>query len=457
MQKYMNKPKPSSPTPPGPKGSFLLGSLKEVSKNPLEFTTNLALKHPGIAHFKFIRKNIYVISSPEYVRQIFQVNNANFRKSRHYRFLKLMLGEGLLSSEGDFWKRQRKLANPAFHKTSLEGFINTFKQYSEELANEWERKYANSDKPVDVLTEMSALALRIVGKTLLNVDLSEQAKEFKDAVKYGLGFVNKKQNSFNLLPLWFPKSSNKLFLYYRNYMNDIIYKVIDERLQQRTKHNDLLDMYLNSVDEETGERMSREQLRDEVMTIFVAGFETNAIALTWSWYLLHQHPDKSAKLQDFLDTDNASSKTMEDWFRQDYVSMVIKESMRLYPPIYNIGRTNIEDEQIDKYTIKRGSVFLINTVALHRNREVWKDPDDFIPERFLTDEVKAIEKSAYSPFGAGQRMCIGHQFAMLEMKVILHTLASRFKLTLKEGHPVERVPAVTLNPKYGMLMHIRKR
>lgn len=443
--------------PPGPKGSFLFGSLKEISKNPLEFTTNLAFKHPGIAHFKFLRKDVYVISSPEYVRQIFQVNNSNFRKSRHYRFLKLMLGEGLLSSEGDFWKRQRKLANPAFHRTSLEGFIKVFKQYSEELANEWEVKYSNSEEPVDVLTEMSALALRIVGRTLLSVDLSEQAREFKDAVKYGLKFVNKKQNSFSLLPLWFPTSSNKLFLYYRRYMDKVIYQVIDERLKNGTKHNDLLDMYLHSVDEETGERMNREQLRDEVMTIFVAGFETNAIALTWSWYLLHQHPDVLKKLHDFLDTDKASSKTMEDWFRQDYVSLVLKEAMRLYPPIYNIGRSNITDERFGNYTIKKGSVFLINTVALHRNRQAWKDPDEFIPERFLTDEVKAIEKSAYIPFGAGQRMCIGHQFAMLEMKVILHTLASRFNLTLKEGHPVKAVPAVTLNPKYGMLMHIRKR
>jgi cytochrome P450 len=297
----------------------------------------------------------------------------------------------------------------------------------------------------------------MVSKTLLNVDLGSDAMKFKDAVKYGSAFVNKRANSFNFLPVSFPKQANRLFLDYRRFMDKIVYRVIDERLQSGEHSYDLLDMYLNSVDEETGERMSRKQLRDEVMTVFLAGFETTAIALTWTWYLLSKNPDAEAKLHAYIDSQPAAEKTMEDWFRTDYLSAVLKESMRLYPPVYNLGRTNKEDQQIGPYTLKKGGVFLINTLALHKNRLVWKDPESYIPDRFLSDEGKAIEKSAYIPFGAGQRMCIGHQFALLEMKIIIHTLASKFTLRLKEGHPVEPRPGVTLNPRYGMPMHIKRR
>lgn len=443
--------------PPGPKGHFLLGSLKELAKDSLEFTTSLGLKYPGIAHFRFLRKDWYVVSSPEYMKQILQTKHFSFQKSRHYKVMKLMLGNGLVSSEGDFWKKQRRLSQPAFYKSSLEAFVQTFAEEADKLAKRWEEDYAGSSAPVEIMNEMSGLALQIVGRTLLSVDFSKEALQFKQHVKNGLLFINKRNNSFLRLPLWYPSKNNRIFNGGAAYMNSIIYKIIDQRLEQSTGDKDLLNMYLSAVDEETGEKMSREQLRDEVMTIFVAGFETVAIALTWIWYLLSENPKVAQKLYEEVLRTNPRDRTLESWFAEDYISLVIKEGMRLYPPVYNIGRSNVKDVMIGPYHIPKGGIFLLNTMALHRHPQVWNNPDEFCPERFLDEDVKKMEKSAFIPFGAGQRMCIGNNFAMLEMKVVLQVLVRKFALQLKPGHPVKPSPAVTLNPKYGMMMFIKRR
>lgn len=440
--------------PPGPRGHFIFGCLKEIGKDPLAFTTDLAKEYPGIARFRFLNRNVYVISSPECVTEIIQSGKNKFVKSRHYKFLKLSIGTGLLTSEGEVWRKQRKLTQPAFHKSSISSFISTFIACSDEVAKEWE-EVSKSPEAIDILPEMSALAFQIIGKTLLSVDMKEEATQFRTAIKYGLKFINKRQNSFFNFPIWFPTKSNRLFLKHRGYMDDIIYKIIEERLNSKSQKDDLLGMFISSIDENTGKGMTRVQLRDEMMTMILAGFETTTIALTWTWYLLHKNPAVADKLYESIKNVKPEIKSLEEWYRPDYLSMVINESMRLYPPIYNLGRMNLAPAIIGGYSIKKGSVFLINSMALHRNVKNWENPDDFIPERF--ENEKDFEKNAYIPFGSGQRKCIGNNFAMLEMKVIIHTLLQKYTLTLKENHPIELVPAITLNPKYGISMHIRKR
>jgi cytochrome P450 len=443
---------------PGPVAKGISGNMKDLSANPLEYTAQIARDYPGIGRFRVYHKYVYIVSDPEYVKYIFKTNNSNYRKSQHYSKLKFLLGNGLITSEGDFWLRQRRLAQPIFHKQRIATFVTQMAETTQELIDQWKRTYNPADT-LEIGDEMKKLALRIVGRTMLSVDLLHEASTFGEKVKSSTKFINKRQNTFVPVPVWIPTKKNRQFLADRAYMDSVIFKIIEERYKSdNNTANDLLSMLLDARDADTGERMNEQQLRDEVATIFLAGFETTAQALTWTWYALSQHPEIESKFHEELkEVLNGRTPEFEDLPKLQYTAQIIQEVMRLYPPVYNIGRENINDDTIGGYHIPKGSTFLISSYILHRAEGLWPEAEKFIPERFAPENAAHIDNDAYVPFGGGQRKCIGNHFAMMEMQIVIAMIGQHFRLRLKQGHSIIPSPAVTLVPKHGLPMHLQLR
>ncbi len=422
------------------------GSFKASLRDPLAFQTQARERFGDVFRFRLGPLLIHSLYHPDHVRRVFQDHFKNYPRGWHYKLLGRLLGNGMLVNEGETWKRQRRLAQPAFHRQHLAGFVGTMADATTQMLARWDEIVAKQ-QPIEIGAEMSRLALAIAGRTLFSVDVSGEADAVGQSVRGVLSYL---EYRFNLLlspPVWVPTPRNWRFREAVRNLDRVVFGIIERRRREKSDHVDLLSLLDGARDEETGEGMTDNQLRDEVLTFFVAGHETSATALTWTWYLLASHPLATQRLQEEIDkTLGSRTPTIEDLSRLIYARMVVQEALRLYPPVWAVLRTAREDDEIGGCRIPAGSSVLLCPYVTQRHPEFWERPDDFDPERFTPERVAQRPKYAYFPFLGGPHQCIGHEFAMLEMVLIVAMVAQRFRLELLPGQTVVPRASVGLRP-----------
>jgi cytochrome P450 len=440
--------------PPGPKRQLLGGNFLAFRRNALDFLQRAAHEYGDIVYFRMGPQEVFFLNHPDYVRDVLVTHHQNFIKGRALQRAKRLLGLGLLTSEGEFHRRQRRLAQPAFHRQRIDGYGRVMIECAARASARW-----TDGSSLDISREMMRLTLAIVGKTLFDADVEDEAQEIGQA-------LTDVMNLFDVLLLPFSEYLDKLplpqtrrFQRARDRLDATIYRMIEERRRRPQDRGDLLSMLLLAQDEEgeTGQ-MTDEQVRDEALTIFLAGHETTSNALTWTWYLLSQHPEVETRLHEEIDAVLGSRLPgVDDVPRLRYTEMVLAESMRLYPPAWAIGRLAINDYEVGGYRVPAGSLVLLSQYVMHRDSRYYPDPTRFDPERWTPLARESRPQYAYFPFGGGTRRCIGEGFAWMEGILLIATLARHWRLRLVPDHPVELQPVITLRPKHGMRMTVSRR
>jgi cytochrome P450 len=437
--------------PPSVKPSFLGGHFTKFRRDPTGFLTELA-ELGDVTYFRMGKQHSFFLNHPDLVRDLLVVNAHKFIKGRALQRAKRLLGDGLLTSEGENHLRQRRLVSPAFHKARIAEYARAMTEFGARKADEWK-----DGETRDISREMMHLTLQIVGKTLFSANVEDDADEVGKAMTTLIELFD-----YLLLPFseWLeklPLPQAKRFNQAKARLNEIIYGFIADRRRTGEDKGDLLSMLL--LAEEEGSGMTNEQLRDECLTLFLAGHETTANALTWTFYLLSQNPEAEAKLHTEIDSILGDRiPTIDDVGNLKYTESVIAESMRLYPPAWAIGRLSVEEHEFGGFKIPPRALVLISPFVSHRDKRFWTEPDKFMPERWSALTVKeAAQKFVYFPFGGGVRRCIGESFAWTEGILLLTILARRWKLRLDESQKIALRPLITLRPKFGMKMKIVKR
>ncbi len=437
--------------PPGPKENVLFSSQGDILGNLLFFLEKNMRQYPGISRMRVGPFWYLHITEPDYIEQVL-LDRDTFAKGRDNENLKFLLGNGLLTSEGDFWLKQRRLIQPLFHKQRLESFVQKMNEQAQLLIQEW-RTLPNP--AVDMHNEMMKVTLRIVSSTLLSSPVTGDFRTVSDALWYLMEGMVKRTRNFIRLPYWIPLPRHQRMKQNRQILDNTILAIINKRRSEKGNFDDLLTMLMEVEDADTAERMTDRQLRDEIITIYLAGYETTANALSFTFYLLAKHPDiKERVAAEVKSVTGGSQLRYEDLPRLDYTGRVIKEAMRLYPPAYGILRQAMKDTVIDGYIIKRGDNIVMSPYAVQRWERFWENPTQFDPDRFLPERMKDKPRYAYFPFGGGARLCIGNNFAMMEMQIILASVCGLFDFTVEEGFAPELEALVTLRPGKGMPLKI---
>lgn len=408
---------------------------------------------------RLLTKRIYFVNDAEYVKRILLENVANYPKSATYRNnLRPFLGDGLLISAGDFWKRQRRLAQPAFHMRRLKALAATMADASLEMTDRW-RSHPAAD-PLDAMAAMNAVTMAIVARTLFGADVSEDIGEVAEAMavlQEETGRIS--ITAFFDLPEAMVRPRGERFERAVGTLDRVVNRIVAQRRAEPEPRDDLLSMLLEARDEETGEGMNDRQLRDELVTLFLAGHETTALALTWTFHLLAKNSGAESKLHAEVDAvlGQRLAPSFDDLEKLAYTRMVGEEAMRLYPPAYVFSRTAAAEDRLGPYRMPKGAHIIISPYALHRRPDYWPQPELFQPERFLPEEAAARPRQAYLPFGGGPRICIGNAFAMMELVMVLATVARAWRLESVPGHEVRTEPRITLRPRGGLPMRLRRR
>ena len=441
------------PLPPGPKGGLILGVMPEFNRDTLGFIGR-AKDHGDVVRMRFFYLTVHFLYDPAHIEYVLSTNARNFIKSRSLRtpFFRRLVGQGLLTSEGEVWKRQRRLAQPAFHRQRISAYGDVMVEYTLRMIANWQ-----AGEQRDVHRDMMRLTLEIVVKTLFDADVSKDADKVGNVLsRLVMPFASQatlKWIADNRLPTPTHRSFNRDV----NEIDAIVYRIIEERRTSGIDQGDLLSMLLAAHDED-GSQMTNRQLRDEVMTLFLAGHETTALTLSWAWYLLARNPDVEQKFHEELDQVLGGRLPVPaDLPRLKYIEMIAKESMRLYPPAYGLGREAVEDCEIGGFRIPRGSQLFMFQWVTQRDPRFFSDPEEFRPERWTEEFINALPKYAYFPFGGGPRVCIGNYFAMMEIVLIMATIGQRFRFSVEDEMPVELLPAMSLRPKDGINVTIEAR
>jgi cytochrome P450 len=453
----MEKPQSSSLTPPGPSSLELLGQLRKIQRNAPEYLLDAARRYGDLVYFDVPKNPAYFLNHPNLIKHVLLDNHRKYSKDTiQYNSLSEITGKGLLTSDGSFWLRQRRLAQPAFARQRLMKLDEVVTPATQAMLDRWEA-IARKGDPLDVDGEMMRLALEVVGKALFSIDLSQDATRLVEAVLTALDYiVGRARNPTSLSSLPFLMTPRKArFNAAVSTLNMTVYEMIAERQAAEDPGSDLLGMLLKARDPETGSAMTPEQVRDEVITILIAGHETVASALTWSWYLLAKHPAQweqmHAEGKRVLGDEPPTTGDLADI---PYTGQVFSEALRLYPPAWLITRKSIEADRIDNIDIQPGALIILSPYTIHRHPEFWQNPEEFNPERFSQGQEKSRPRFAYIPFGGGPRLCIGDQFAMIEAQLIMAMVTQRFRLELLPHRPVEADPLVTIRPKHGLPMKV---
>lgn len=441
----------------GPKNNLFIDGADKLQNQPLEFLLEMNKNYPDISNWRVLHLNIVQLTDPKLVRCVLQTNQKQYKKSSQYESLKLILGEGLVTSEGEMWKKQRKLIQPVFHKEYIFSLFSDMLACTNEMIGEW-KENLKSETVIDMSEEMMKITLQIIGKTMLSVDVKSEAKSVDVSLSYLIKEVNKKTMKAINLPLWVPLPSNFKFKKEMKVLDGIIYKIIHERRKNGERKGDLLDILMASKYEGSEETMPDELLKDEVMTIFLAGHETTANALAWTFYLISQNPEVYKKLKDEIKTIVGDGEiTFQHLQQLKYTKACLNESMRLYPPVWLIGRRALEDNMIGDYLIKKDTDIFITPYIVHRHPDYWTNPEAFDPDRWETKEVQEMDKFAYFPFAAGPRMCIGNNFALFESDIIITKVIQNFDFEYIGTLAPIMDPSVTLRIKDGVPMRITKK
>jgi cytochrome P450 len=439
------------PTPPGPKSVIPFRYLRTLQRDPIPFFTRIANEYGDAAQFHVGPQQIFLFNHPDLIRELLVTQHRSFHKSRVLQRSKIIFGEGLLTSEDDLHKRQRRLAQPAFHRERIG-------RYGEVMIERASRMTWRDGEVLDVHHEMMRLTLSVVAKTLFDADVDQEADEIGVALTSLVDLFPTLMNPLANLLRKLPLPQTMRFRRSIERLDRTIYGIIDERRKSGEDRGDLLSMLLMAVDEEgDGSGMTDQQLRDEAMTIFLAGHETTANALAWTWYLLSLNPDAADAMHRELDTVLGDRLPVPgDYVRLPYTEMVVAESMRMFPPAWAVSRLAIEDVTIGEWLVPRGAVVVAAQAVTHRDPRWFPDPSRFDPLRFTPEAKAARPKLSYFPFGAGPRICIGENFAWIEAVLIVATIAQRWKLELVSDDVTPQA-SITLRPKGGITMRVKTR
>lgn len=445
--------------PPGPRPRWPLGTLPEFRRDPLTFLQRAARTYGGVAHLG-LRRRVFLVSDPAGVKHVLQDNADNYgRNTRSVRALRETLGNGLLTITGPAWWRNRRLAQPAFHKQRLAGFATTIAGGGGELVERL-RHAAATGAAFDVVPEMSRAALQVLGRCLFERDLTDEADVVGRALNVVLHQTVDRLSRVFAFPRAWPTPENLRFRAALRALDSVVLSLIAERRRAQSDRGDLLSMLLAARDEDTGEGLSDQQIRDEMMTLLLAGHETTALSLSWTFYLLSRHPDVRATLENEVDRVLGDRRAeVDDLGRLPYARAVIEEAMRLYPPAWIITRSAEGDDEIGGYHIPAGAIVVVSPYVTHHDPTLWPNPDTFDPGRFAPAAVNrdALPRYAYFPFGGGPHLCIGAGFAMMEATILIATLTRALRLELAPGHPVAVEALVTLRPRTGLWMTMQPR
>ncbi len=448
--------------PPGPHSMLPNKLLREFIHNPIKTLMDIAYTYGDIAHFKFGRQHVYLINNPHYIEDVLIRNYKNFIKSRGLQVSKRLLGDGLVTSEGEYHDRQRRLIQPTFHPSEIKRYGDIITTSATQMAQKWE-----DGMTLDIHNEMMHVTMTIISKAVLGSDIKSEGDEVGDSLLTCMEYFNRLQMPFGELIERIPiLPINKGYQSAKKRLDSIVYNMIREHRNSESKgvlQPDLLYTLLQAQDTEAGiGKMTDLQLKDEVMTIFLAGHETTSNALTWTFYLLSQHPTVGDRVYDELQSvlggseSSGSIPTVADIPKLVYTERVLKESMRLYPPAWTIGRQAINDYKVDKYVIPAGSIILMSQYVMHHNQNYYSDPDIFYPDRWTKEAKLQMPRFSYFPFGGGIRSCVGEPFAWLEGILLLATICKHWKMHHDPNHRVELKPLITLRPKYGMRMKLER-
>jgi len=420
--------------------------------NPIILFQHLAQEYGDIAHYKIGWNHILFLNHPDHIREILVVQNDNFVKERTVRRSKMLLGEGMITAEGAQHRAQRQVAQPAFHRQRIPEYANTIIQEGVSIRDRW-----RDGEERDIAIDMMHLTLNVVSKTLFATDLGDEVRELTDAINRIMGLYN----FLIMLPAaeWLVHvrpPGLAAFVRARQRVDAVVHRMIESHRREHSNSGSLLDLMLAASPDHTP--ASERSLRDQVITIFLAGYETVANALSWTWYLLSQNPECERRFHREIDSElGGRLPTHHDVPRLHYVEMVMAESMRLYPPAWAMGRSARSDFHLGEFFLPAKTTVLMSQFIMHRDERFFPDPLRFDPERFTSEAKARRAKFTYFPFGAGVRQCIGESFAWMEGVLLLATLGQKFRVKLVPGHPVEPEPLITLRPKYGMRMLVEAR
>lgn len=435
------------------RGLPLVGNLPQFQRRPLATLLEAAREGGDVARIDLASERFYLLSNPEHVRHVMQENSKNYVKG--YGKAAVLLGNGLVLSEGTFWRRQRRLMQPAFHRSRLAGFADIMVGETARMLDGWEVRAAGG-RPLDVAMEMTLLTQRIIVKTMFGGDVGEEGERIARA----FGTALKGIETRFLIPLWLtrlPLPTNRRFEKALSTIHEAVHRIIRERRRSGNEDgDDLLGMLMGARDEETGEGMSDRQIRDEVTTIYLAGHETTAVTLSWAWYLLSRSPDVARRVREEVRrVIGDRTPGVDDLKGLAYTRAVLDETLRLYPAAWMISRKALGEDEIGGYRVSAGQTLFLSPYVTHRREDLWPNPEGFDPDRFFSGNGDGKPRFAYFPFGGGPRLCIGNNFALMEATLVVATVMQRYRLDLVPGRTVEPKPKGTLRPHPGVWMTLR--
>lgn len=449
---------PARPTegarPPGPRGWPLIGCLPSFGRNPLAFLAKTAAQYGDISYFRLGSQHVYLLNEPELIQDVLVKRQGFFTKSRGLRRARVLLGDGLLTSEAEVHTRHRRLVQPAFHQQRLKGYAEVMVEFALRGQQGWQ-----AGESVEIFREMIRLTLGVIGKTLFNADMATESKELGQALTSVFEMLSVLMMPFSEIVEKLPLPKVRRFHRARKLLDDLVYGVIEERRASGEDRGDLLSMLLLAQDEEGGAGLSDSEVRDEVLTLFLAGHETTANALSWAWYLLSQNPECEGRLHEELDRVLGERRpSYDDLEHLTYTEGVFNEVIRLYPPAWAIGRSATQSFELAGYRIPAGATCITSSYVTQHDERFFEDPERFDPDRWQPERRADLHRFAYFPFGGGARVCIGKHFARMEGVLVLATLAQRWRLRLEPGQQVQPVPLInTLRAKGGLKMIVEPR
>ncbi len=434
-------------------GHWLMGNLNQFNENSLAFIEQLA-KLGDTTAIKFGPYKGFLFNHPDTIREVLVTRNHVMHKPDGTKMaLKDISGENLFTGDGDYWKTQRKLIQPAFHTQRIREYADIMVGYAQQMVDGWE-----DGSMTDMYHDMTDVTMNIVVKTLFDVDITSDTSQLGEAMNTLFHIADNRLKKLIQTPAWLPTSENRDLAQAKTIIQARLGSIIEERRRTKADHGDLLSMLIMAQDEETGLGMTDEQVYNEVIALFAAGHETTANTITWTLYLLSRNPEIMSKLQQEIDhVLGKRPATMDDLRQLKYTEMVIKESMRIYPTAWAMTRQTIEPVEVGGHQLPKNAIVMVAPWTVHRDERWWDNPLEFRPERFSLENEANITKYSYFPFGGGPRVCVGNAFAMMEAQLVLATIVQHVDFILDPNQKVEPDRVFTLRPKYGLKMRVTQR
>lgn len=448
---------PSDPTPvkvaPGPRGHVLLGTLLDIWRDRLGLMTGLTEQFGDVIRFKMGPKSLYFFNHPNHAKYVLSDNSANYQKGIGLIQAKRVLGEGLLTSEGELWRRHRRVIQPAFHRERVASWSGIVVEEAKHMLSKW-----RPGAQVNVVREMTDLTLGVLGRTLLDADLGPH-QALGDAFEVAQDQAMYEMVTLGMVPHWLPTPRNRRFRHARQELAELVRLMVAQREgAPRPDGEDVLSRLLNDYRDEPDAKLKAKRLRDELITVLLAGHETTASTLSWTWYQMNEQPELAERMhEEAVRVLGDRDPVYEDMHRLTYTTMVIQEAMRLYPPVWLLPRRAVAADTIDGYEVPAGADVLICPYTLHRHPGFWDDAERFDPERFAVEKVKLRHRYAYIPFGAGPRFCVGNNLGMMEAVLVAAMVAREYRLALAPGYQVVAEPMLSLRAKGGLPMTVQPR